>query len=480
MPKKTEKQVKEVVTNDSDNEKDADADVDVDVEVSDEEKEVKKVSKPKVKSQDTQDTNDEKELNKVSVDDFNVSKYKLDPVDDKFSSASQYMSFPRYDYGSKKSGKVNNFDRMLVVTDEITMTKGGIPSVGGDYRPTENHCMYFWLPLLKEDANAQKLLNDVLNPLDNLCNKKINVEKNSSNFVTLLSKDKKPLRMKGLKYLSTVKLSKLATSAVEADDHEDNDHIDENESGSNQNNGRYQRVRVKLATVFEKDVPKDQIKKLKMNVYTYGKDGNPRLENVTTMEELRKLFTWKCTARYVLDVSKFWIMKNENEDGFKTCGHGIKCIQMLITKRGEMSKGTSALNASIFGINPNKQKQLVDEDEEDQEDQEDQEVKKPTQKVNDKKKTKKVESDNEEENNADADADVNAGADADVNADADADADADVNADADNDVEVEESKSKGKKETKPVESDHETDEVEEEKQVVVKGKVKSTKSKGKN
>lgn len=352
------------------------------------------------KSEQKGDT--KKEISSIPVEDFDIEKYSLQHVDDTYQTKGQMMAFPRYDYGNPKKGdKFSDGDQFIVITKEIKITKGGIPKVDGEYRKTENDCLYFWLPLDGEDS---KPLRECLEELDKYNDERINKKKNDG-FVIKVDKSGKAQSLKNLKYIKSVKMSRSGSNDEEDDeDGEDDENNEKSKKKVKNNKGgddkkkteSYLRIKIRFATIFEKDVDKDTDKKIKTRVYINDTDGVPKEEPepVKSMEQLRKLFLWNCTAQFALHISKLWIMKAPDDDGVRKCGLGIKCVQMYISEMPEINKSAAVLGMSVFGIKPkqltqkkkvddadeNKDKEDVDENKDDDEDN------KPAKKTSTKKK----------------------------------------------------------------------------------------------
>jgi hypothetical protein len=311
-------------------------------------------------SKSKQTNNEPEELKSMPTLEFkegiNNGKFYLDPAmegkDQKDGvGQAQYSLFPRFKYKrdkNDKNAKADQGERCIVITEEIHMEKGGLPRIDEKWRKTDNDCLYFWLPLLDSDPGAVDLRTNFLTPLDEYNNQKINVEGNKDYAVTLTN-DKKRTPIKKLKYVNCVKLF----------DPNSNNEDNEAAHGSDDNTPYY-RVKVRLATVFDKNQPKDESKKIKTQVVTCDANGDPNEtpEPISCLEDMRKLFVWKCKVRFAIEVNKFWAAKAIDSDlGARKCSVTLKCIQMFIIERPEFNKTPTVLSSSVFG----KKKQIKNE-----------------------------------------------------------------------------------------------------------------------
>ena len=338
----------------------------------------KSESKGNTKKEEDNDVGQDEELSKVQVSDFKVENYKVDPIKESpnFKNAAQYTAFPRYKYEDKQEvkkgkkgdnekadGESGKYERFIVVTKPIKMVKGGFPKLDGVWRKSENDCQYFWLPL-EGSEGATELLEKVLIPLDEYNTKKIMKEKNKSGFISRVnSKTNKVVAMKDLKYLACHKLSpkpKDGDDDNDASDKDDDDDDKKKPSKGGKAGERYERIKVRLHTLYVQDADPAVERKIRTKVYINDKSGDPKgePENFKDMADLRKLFEWNCEAQFALEFNKFWVMKTaaDGEEVYK-CSISVKCLQMYICKRPEISRSVGLGGVGIFGVTP---KQLED------------------------------------------------------------------------------------------------------------------------
>ena len=287
-------------------------------------------------------------VNYVKVSDFNISRYKVDPIRN-FGNAlsrgicSQYGAIPKYIFGedtiSESEKQSTPGEKMIVVTTQIRLDRGCIPRCDGTYRKTENDCMYIWVPLLK-DSGGSELYEKVLLPIDKHNLKKIVDEKNKDFLVRI--DDGKPKPFKNLKYIPCVR----EFTPGEGDDDNASDDGSDGEHA-------YKCVKVRISTKWDGNASKDAEKEIDTNVYLLNEKGQHEKQTVKTMEDLRALVTWKSVIRLALDFNKFWVMKCVEKDGcggrYRKCGMSIKCSAIFIEEKGPTFSRNTTLGTGVFG-----------------------------------------------------------------------------------------------------------------------------------
>jgi len=90
-------------------------------------------------------------LFKTEHDKFKLTKFYLDPINDRLSSKSQWNAMPRYEYDNVKGKNDLKNDRngqnFALGTGAIKLTKGGIPKIHPEFRKTDNDRCFFWFGL---------------------------------------------------------------------------------------------------------------------------------------------------------------------------------------------------------------------------------------------------------------------------------------------------------------------------------------------
>lgn len=343
----------------------------------------------------------EESINKISTTEFNVKNFSVDTI--KYAKdVTQYSGYCRYDFGKKKkmganenADKSNTKDRCVIVTKPIEIKRGGIPSHSDKWRPTDNSRLYFWLNLDQDDA-GKELYENVLKPLDELFNKQINKNGNKD-FIMHVNANGVTQPLAKLQFKDCVKMSPTA---------------DDEDGGPQKSTlAPYQRIKVKLATVYDENAKPDDPQKIKTKVYVDGVEGEVK---INCLNDLVEQFPWGCTAEFALEVNKFWAMKTGDP---RLCGYSVKCLAIHVTSKPKQTSH-SQVNASIFGSSSKTKTEDVesensDSDSESKKDDSDSEPENETKETkstkNDKKSTKQskpadsdTESDDEKKSEAES------------------------------------------------------------------------------
>jgi hypothetical protein len=264
--------------------------------------------------------------NYINVKEFDISKFKLDyvPHDNK-SFMGISCALPLYDYG------YGEFDKLIVVTGPIVLSKHGIPSLNNDkYHTNENDCHYMTISI-DDCEGGREFRDNVLLPLDELFNKKINIDKNKDGFVRKLSTDNKLVDMPRLYYTNFINLYPYY---FESNENEDADEYKDKPMVFKQHNI----IKLKFVTKYDDTINRDIERELLINVYTKDeKTGEPKEEpeKVKYNDDLRKYVKLNCTVQFVIEFTKLWIMKHSCYDYMgKTpvynCGIGARILQIYV------------------------------------------------------------------------------------------------------------------------------------------------------
>jgi hypothetical protein len=107
----------------------------------------------------------------------------------------------------------------------------------------------------------------------------------------------------------------------------------------------WDRIKVRFSTPYEENSGPDEIKPILTQIFIGDKE---EPEDCTTVRQVESHFMWGCKAQFVLMFSRLWIMTSKD----KTCGLGIKCLQIGVTEQPEPRKPgasiTKQLNKSLF------------------------------------------------------------------------------------------------------------------------------------
>jgi len=207
-----------------------------------------------------------------------------------------------------------SFNRPIVVTKPMILEMGGIPKIHEKWRPTDNQCMYLWLPHLPNNEGSAELFDKVLDPLDKHFHKKINEDGNKD--CVFSEKNGKKTFLKDLKYLSAVK-EFTPDESGDADGGDDSDGSDKETNEKDKNKGKdgkkqegYNRIKVRFACVFDKNKKgkQDDQRQIKTRVFVKNEDGSVPEDPlpIKTLADLRKQLVWKCEVQFALEINKFW------------------------------------------------------------------------------------------------------------------------------------------------------------------------------
>jgi hypothetical protein len=371
MPKDSKKSKKEVNSDDENNEE---------VE---ETTTTKKSSKNTKVEQQTEHNSDD--VRTIQAEDVNIKKnFSIGPVLDSDEDVTQNVAFPRYKYPPLKKGGEPDVNRFIVVTKPMHMLQGGIPKIHEKWRPTDDKCMYFWLPHIPEDEGSNELFTNVFNPLDEFLKENAtSKDKDGKPFIHKIVKGV-PKGLGKLHYSAGVK--KFIPGKSDDDDGESDDGKDKTTSQE------YNRIKVRFALVYDKAKKgKQSAQKIKTRLYLNNDDGTPRdePEPADTLAEFRKHFVWKSKVQFVLEINKFWIKKDGDQklDGKKECSWTVKCLQLLVLEK-PATMGAS-LSRSVFG-NYGVKKQIKNDSDDEDDDDDDNKSTKSDESEEDTKTSKKV------------------------------------------------------------------------------------------
>ena len=278
-----------------------------------------------------------------TCENFDASKLKFGTFMESSGDASGYLGFPKYAYD-------NGDDILSIVTGEIDICYGGIPKISERWRPTDDDCLYMWIPL--DPKNGSKNIGGIelgkcLYKIDKKTQKDLENNK-TSEYLSVVGKDKK----KNLKSNKNVKYSTCVRDYTPGtgNDNEDDEKGDEDEDEQKE---KYHRVKAKIDieskfdTVTKKLDPKKKTV-IKTKVYLLDKKENMILQKVKTLDDLRGLVTYNSTVVLQLDLIKTFFSKNE-VNGSKVLSHTWKITQILIKKQGTGGGGANRLvSASVF------------------------------------------------------------------------------------------------------------------------------------
>jgi hypothetical protein len=295
-------------------------------------KESTKVSKSKdvveVDDVDVVESNQEQDF--IHINDFDVNKLVLPPIDEKRSSDSRYHAFPTYQYGKRN-------DKITIITDEIKLTKGGIPKLDDKWRKNDSKREFFWLAWDKEQPACNALF-EKLKELDEKFDQNISYDSDSKEDHNLETKTVHFLKDKKKEPLTVLEYSPIVRMSVQGGDGEQKPDQKEYEP--------YERIKVKFQKKWDKNKQEGDLSELTTLLYL-GENEEP--ENLTYPSDFEKYLRWNCTAKFVFQINKFQCKKAIEKDKkgkqqSRDCGFDITVCQVAITKEAP----TSGSNADKY------------------------------------------------------------------------------------------------------------------------------------
>jgi hypothetical protein len=268
---------------------------------------------PKQTSQEQQSPSADKSPSFVTPRSFKLKQFGLSPVIEKYCSKAQYNSFPKYKY--TKDAK--DGETLIVATDKIKLTKGGIPKLDGEYRKSDKDRGFFWLGCDNEQPELVALF-DMLRSIDSEFDDSLKNNKDTNTLYILKDKQKEPLDK--LEYVPIVR-----ESAQPEDKKGDKEYEP------------YDRIKVKFSTKYDENAEEGDLKEINTQLFLLD---NEKPEPYTTVKDFTDTLKWNCEARFVFAINKFWAMKAVKNKK-RECGFSIKCLQVVITQESTTGGGVS-------------------------------------------------------------------------------------------------------------------------------------------
>ena len=265
----------------------------------------------------------------VHIKDLDVEKITIPAIDDKRSSDSRYHIFPTYKYGKQQ-------DKIVFVTDDIKITKGGIPKLDDRWRKNDSKREFFWLGWDKEQEACNTLfekLKEIDEKYDPLISYDADTkeDKNVESQTIHLLKDKKKDPLNILEYTPLVRMSVQGGDGVKKQD--EPEYVP------------YERIKVKFQKKWDKNKQEGDLSELTTVLFLGDKEEE---EDLTYPSDFEKYLRWNCTARFVCQITKFGCKKTIEKDKkgkqvTRECGFDITVLQIVITKEAP----TAGAGASI-------------------------------------------------------------------------------------------------------------------------------------
>jgi hypothetical protein len=264
----------------------------------------------------------------VHIKDLDVEQITLPAIDDKRSSDSRYHIFPTYKYGKQQ-------DKIVFVTDDIKITKGGIPKLDDKWRKNDSKREFFWLGWDKEQESCNSLfekLKEIDEKYDALISYDVDTkdDKNVESQVIHLLKDKKKEPLNVLEYTPLVRMSVQGGDGAQKPDQPEY--------------APYERIKIKFQKKWDKNKKEGDLSELTTVLFLGDKEEE---EDLTYPSDFEKYLRWNCTARFVCQITKFGCKKTIEKDKKgkqvpRECGFDITVLQVVITKEAPTSGASTA------------------------------------------------------------------------------------------------------------------------------------------
>jgi hypothetical protein len=275
----------------------------------------------------------DEEVKSITCPEFQPNRLFFKSTDLK-PNTSQITCFLKYQYDmTKKPTRENNEkgEKLLMVTKPIKIVRGGIPRHNPKYHGADENSTkraYFYVPKNLDDPNSMELF-DAIDRFDDYMDDEINTKKNANGILCYKGSNGNEVKCKGITY---VRMVTTAQPQSFGDDEEGEKKF-----------VPWDRIKVKLSTVYDDKLGPDDIKEINTQVYV---GTNEEAEKICTVTDVEKYFRWNCTAQFALDFSKAWVMTTKD----KKCSIGIKCVQIGVTEISEFKAVASKqLNKRLFG-----------------------------------------------------------------------------------------------------------------------------------
>lgn len=251
----------------------------------------------------------------IHAKDFDIKKFFVKPIEEKMGTKSQYMAFPKLKTKNSKDG-----ESVIIVTEPIKLTKGGIPKIDGEYKKSDKDREFFWLGEDKAQQSCVDLFNG-LRQIDEAYSELIADNANSKTIYHTKDGKKEPLDK--LEYVSLVR---------ESGQQENKDSEKQYEP--------YDRIKVRFNTKYDADKAEGEPSEITTMLFLLDKE-DP--EPYTSVTDFEKSLRWNCEARFVISINKFWAMK-ALKNKKRECGFTVKCLQIYITKVSTSGSGVSQVD----------------------------------------------------------------------------------------------------------------------------------------
>lgn len=246
-------------------------------------------------------------------------------------------------------------DQALILTDPLKVRGKGIPKVDGQWKKHDNDCLDFFLNL--DEADGQLLKTQLVDKIDSKFKHLCGNDNSSVNVGDKAVKKLKFVTCNRKFYVNNDDDDDVVTPVLPTVD----------------------RVKIQLDTVYNPNKSHNVPKEIKTRVFLpvdktvpiEDREFKSEPEVITCLNDLRKLFHFGCTVRFVLKINKFWIQKQLcSEYKIRPCGIIFKCMQIYVLNDPDWFKFKFNQNKpiNIHELTNIKKYETDDDEEEDDDD----------------------------------------------------------------------------------------------------------------
>jgi len=257
---------------------------------------------------------------------FNIDNLKIHEIDTESGNDKiPYFAKVTYAYDGKTQKP------LLIVTDSIVISKGGIPGLDGQNRVTDSDREYMYMPY---DTN-QDACNDlfhILKQIDDKMEEEIGVKKNSDKFV----RTKNPDKQKSIDELA-YSWPLIGQSQPDTEKYP--------------NATPYHRCKMQFWKKYEKDQQASEPKEILTELYIGKSDER---EPIKTVGEFAAQIPLKSKCRFIIQLTKIWISRNKkkgNAGKFRECGLSLCMKQIYLEEKGDPSGGENQFKRPLLSAN---------------------------------------------------------------------------------------------------------------------------------
>ena len=277
---------------------------------------------------------------------FNIKKFLLNEEKSAFDiktsqNSSGLIRFPKYDYDSNK-------ETLSILSDEIEISYGGVPRIDEKWRPTDDKCLYVWIPLCGRGNiknKGGKSLLKVFQKIDKLTQDKIDEKKGTYLSCRTDGKTSKSPKSSSISYSKCIK----EYTPNSNNDDDDDDDKDESED-EDENKEHLYRIKAKIEIKSKWDSKNNKIDNtIETEITTKVYDNKKKQIKIKTLDDLRNQLKYGATVALQIDLVKTFLGVNKitGTDKRLLC-HTLVLKQVMIINPGSGGGVNKIVSASVF------------------------------------------------------------------------------------------------------------------------------------